>query len=128
MENMSNMVQEALIALPSLPGDWPHEIILLDSKWLAFHRGINGPVTIVKTKFSIESGSSWTAIIIDGSNSLILASSYELGSNANDSSINLIEVLGHRLILMPWQSLIIQLDEPALMQGTCFIENTKQEQ
>lgn len=126
MENMSNMVQEALIALPSLPGDRPHEIILLDSKWLAFHRGINGPVTIAKTKFSIVSGSSWTAIIVDGLNTLILASSDELGST--DSSINLIEVLGHRLILMPWQSLIIQLDEPALMQGTCFIENTKQEQ
>lgn len=126
MENMSNVGQEALIALPSLPGDWPHEIILLDSKWLSFHRGINGPITIAKTKFSIESGSSWTAIIVDGSNTLILASSDELGST--DSSINLIEVLGHRLILMPWQSLIIQLDEPALMQGTCFIENTKQEQ
>jgi hypothetical protein len=125
MENMSNAGQEALIALPSLPGDWPHQIILLDSKWLAFHRGINGPITIAKTKFSIENGTSWTAIIVDGSNSLILASSDELGSN--NSSINLIEVLGHRLIVMPWQSLIIQLDEPALMQATCFIENTKQD-
>ncbi|MCS6127108.1 hypothetical protein G3485_08855 [Shewanella baltica] len=125
MENMSNIGQEALIALPSLPSDRPHEIILLDSKWLAFHRGINGPITIAKTKFSIENGSSWTAIIVDGSNTLILACSDELGSN--DSPINLIEVLGHRLVVMPWQSLIIQLDEPALMQGTCFIENTKQD-
>ncbi len=126
MENMSNVGQEALIALPSRPGDWPNEIVLLDSKWLAFHRGINSPITIAKTKFSIENGSSWTAIIVDGPNSLILASSDELGSN--NSSINLIEVLGHRLIVMPWQSLIIQLDEPALMQATCFIENTKQDQ
>ncbi len=126
MENMSNMGQEAFIALPLLSGDTPHEIILLNSRWLAFHRGINGPITIAKTRFSIENGATWTAIIVDGSYTLILACSDELDST--DSSVNLIEVLGHRLIVMPWQSLIIQLDKPALMQGTCFIENTKQEQ
>ncbi|MGL4579734.1 MAG: hypothetical protein ACRCVP_12670 [Shewanella xiamenensis] len=126
MENMSNAGQEALIALPSQSGDTSREIILLDSRWLAFHRGINGPITIAKTSFSIENGATWTAIIVDGSHTLILARSDELDST--DSSINLIDVLGHRLILMPWQSLIIRLDKPALMKGICFIENTKQEQ
>ncbi|MFB2761845.1 hypothetical protein ACE012_20395 [Shewanella xiamenensis] len=125
MENISNVGQEAFIALPLLSGDTPYEIIMLDSKWLAFHRGINGPITVAKTRFSIENGATWTAIIIDGAHTLILANSDELDSN--DSPINLVEVLGHRLIVMPWQSLIIQLDEPALMQGTCFIENTKQD-
>lgn len=123
---MSILAHEALIALPSLPGDWPNEIILLDSKWLAFHRSLNGPITIAKTKFVVAIGCEWRAIIIDGSTNLVLASSDDI--DTEDCSIDLISVIGHRILLMPWQSLIVQFDGQAVDQGACFIENTKQEQ
>lgn len=118
--NMGNVISEAFIALPSLPGDWPNEILLLDAKWLAFHHEIKGPITIAKTKFTIDNGLGWRALIADGSNNFVLVSSDELDST--DSYVDLIDLLGHRLIVMPWQSLIIQLDGPAIIQGACFIE------
>ena len=79
--NLENSVipnRTALIALPSPPNGDVNELVLLDSKWLSYHRNIEGPFTIAKTKFSIDEGAQWTAFLGDGSRWTVLLSSDDI--------------------------------------------------
>lgn len=126
--NLENSVipnRTALIALPSPPNGDVNELVLLDSKWLSYHRNIEGPFTIAKTKFSIDEGAQWTAFLGDGSGWTVLLSSDDI--EPVTSPINIIDILGHKLTLMPWQSLIVRSEGITSQSGICFIEPLNQE-
>ncbi len=122
-QNLSERQLSALVALPNAPCNDPNELILLDSKWLSFNRNIEGPFTIAKTKFMVEEGAEWTAFLGDGSKWTVLLSSDE--SESIESPINIIEILGHKLTVMPWQSLIVRSKGFSSSSSVCFIETLK---
>lgn len=126
LETLSDINHPSYIALPFPPSGDADELVLLDSKWLSFHRSIEGPITIAKTRFSIDDGVQWVALLGDGSRWTMLISSDEIETIT--SPINIIDILGHKLTVMPWQSLIVRSEGITSQSGICFIEPLNQGQ
>lgn len=117
---------ESLIALPLPPSDKQNELVLLDPQWLAFQRNLYGPFRIAKTRIFIEAGQKWSALMKDGKRCDSLVDSDDIEPVL--SPIDLISLLGHRISVMPWQSLVIRVEGSNISKnGMTFIEDINQE-
>ncbi|AXQ15852.1 hypothetical protein KE622_12630 [Shewanella algae] len=97
----------AYVPITSIRGKSEKEAFLLHPGLLRQWYGLEGPLTLAKSYFEVKENEPWF-IVLDDNGAQTVIISWQDERYENTKFVDITKILGHELVVMPWQKLILR--------------------